>query len=278
MGRYAIRYVLIMACALFLFGSFIACGAQMYRVSLKNDIDPQIGSQLNTDPASPVYGLHAPGGWVKLPIDYRFGTSLSKDQRTEITACLKTWEWAVGEQLFNFLGIHEGVDGDTFPDLYSSLKDMINGHYFDFNWAKTSKPEKVLATTIWQNSASDGSKIQTSDIRYNTKVYVIGDALKIRSEGEKEVVDLQSLCLHESGHMLGLAHVEESVDRYSVMNPSLYIGEGLTTRKLSKGDFERIQKIYGCHEKACDIEAMIEDQEHNSKGDTASLSSNTTAH
>jgi len=56
---------------------------------------------------------------------------------------------------------------------------------------------------------------------------------------------MESLAVHELGHLLGLTHVKETEDRFSVMNPSLFIGEGMITRRLSKGDIVRIRSIYG---------------------------------
>ena len=84
----------------------------------------------------------------------------------------------------------------------------------------------------------------------------------MESEADRQVVDMQSLAIHELGHLLGLAHVDEEIDPISVMNPSLFIGEGLTSRKLSRSDIVRIQTIYGCEGAACDIDALIEEQEH----------------
>jgi predicted Zn-dependent protease len=87
---------------------------------------------------------------------------------------------------------------------------------------------------------------------------LLGDSLQLTATESKEVVDMQSLALHELGHLLGLTHVESDIDQLSVMNPNLFIGEGLTTRKLSRGDVLRIQQIYGCDGEACDIDAVME--------------------
>ena len=110
----------------------------------------------------------------------------------------------------------------------------------------------MLATTIWNNGV-DYNHIAKADIRFNQEYYIIGDSLTLSATEDREVVDMQSLALHELGHLLGLAHTSEKVDSLSIMNPSLYIGEGLTSRKLSRDDITRIQTIYGCKGKACDI-------------------------
>jgi hypothetical protein len=72
---------------------------------------------------------------------------------------------------------------------------------------------------------------------------------------DRELVDMQSLATHELGHLLGLAHVDEKYDSSSIMNPSIFIGEGMAMRSLSVGDIQRIQKIYGCQGSSCNAEA-----------------------
>jgi hypothetical protein len=46
-------------------------------------------------------------------------------------------------------------------------------------------------------------------------------------------------------------------DSLSVMNPTLFIGEGLSNRRLSEGDIKRVQSIYGCEGIACNVEAVL---------------------
>ena len=255
MKNTVLKYVGIAWLTIIFFANFIACGSQMYQVSVREDFDDQRALESNpeaADPESTVYGIHATDGWKQLPIPYSFGEKLNKEQRTHLARAMHIWEVAVGKKLFAIKGVHTGVHGDKFEDLYSSLDDRVNGHYMDKDWAKTNKPDYVLATTIWHN-ASSPNEIAKADIRYNDAHYIIGDSLVQQSTEDKEVVDMQSLALHELGHLLGLAHVSEDVDPLSIMNPSLYIGEGLTSRVLSEGDVMRIQTIYGCSGKACDI-------------------------
>lgn len=238
------------------FINFVACGAQMYQVSLKDDTQ-LVDSEMTSDPESPRFGLHSPNGWRQLPIHFRVDQALSAGQKTGLLQAMNTWEMAVGKKLFVFEGVHSGVTGDTFNDLYSSLNDGINGHYLDQHWDKTGKSNIVLATTIWDNDPSDIKKILTADIRFNSNYYIIENALTAKYDGSREVVDMQTLALHELGHLLGLAHIPASVDSNSVMAPTVYIGEGLTNRKLSRGDLERIQRIYGCEAASCDVDRTL---------------------
>ena len=260
MANFAQKYLIGAGTLVFSFVNFVACGSQLYQVSVKDDLDTTRVRQANpqyNDPESTLYGIHAASGWRSLPISFQLGTDMDYNQKQELMAAMQKWEWATGKSLFEFKGTHPGTKGDTFKDLFSSLGDEINGHYIDADWDKTSKPTYVLATTIWNNT-NDYSEIATADIRFNSQHYVIGDSLLVESEADRQVVDMQSLAIHELGHLLGLAHVDEEIDPISVMNPSLFIGEGLTSRKLSRSDIARIQTIYGCEGAACDIDALIE--------------------
>lgn len=251
------RYLLVAGAITGAFTNFIACGAQMYKASLTGDHQEPSGAQAanSTDPASPEFGLHAPSGWTSLPIVYKTDYTMTKVQITALQAAMHTWEVATGKTLFKYAGVHANVTGDSFPDLYSSLADQINGQYLDGHWAKTGKKVEVLATTIWNNPNNEYQLIDAADIRYNQDNYFIADALLQSPIDKREIVDMQSLATHELGHFLGLAHIAENYDSTSIMNPSIMIGTGLATRSLSVGDIQRIQKIYGCLGSACNVEA-----------------------
>lgn len=251
------KYSLITGVLVGAFTNFIACGSQLYKTSLAGDDSPAetTESEANSsDPTSPEFGLHAPSGWVSLPVIYKSDRTLSEVQLKALQFAMKTWETAVGKALFEYKGVHGNVTGDSFPDLFSSLSDKVNGQYMDADWAKTAKSKQVLATTIWSNPNNAYQLIDNADIHYNSDLYLITDAIHTSPVDDREVVDMQSLATHELGHLLGLAHIQDSYDSSSIMNPSLIIGEGLATRSISVGDVKRIQKIYGCYGTACDAE------------------------
>lgn len=265
MSHFMAKYILGVTGIVFAFGNFVACGSQFYRVSLEDDFDARRVVESNPEalnPDSTLYGIHAISGWHSLPIAIRFDPEMNAEQKSHFLAAAQKWEWAVGKKLFAYHGIHQGVTGDSFDDLFSSLPDQINGNYLDNDWEKTDKPSHVLATAIWANTANR-NVIATADIRFNNEHYLIGDSLTLRRDGGRQVVDMQSLALHEIGHFLGLAHASQEVDSHSIMNPTLFIGEGLTSRQLSRGDIERIQLIYGCDGIACDINTLMREAQNN---------------
>ncbi|MEN9826432.1 MAG: hypothetical protein RI953_2177 [Pseudomonadota bacterium] len=244
-------YVVATSSVSTLMGGFVACGAQSYRISVHGETPDKIdrpntqssGSNLSSGNLA---GVHSASGWKRsLPIRFVTSDEIDTGVVKQLQVAMKTWEMAVGKPLFAYDGV-EGKKGADFRQLYEPLGDGKNGNYFDHNWfGATGKPNSVLATTIWENSPQDSSSITKADIRYNAEFYVFGNSLDEFSEGKRTIVDMESLAVHELGHLLGLTHVKETEDRFSVMNPSLFIGEGMITRRLSKGDIVRIRSIYG---------------------------------
>lgn len=236
-------------------GGFVACGAQTYRVPIhgsETETSKQPSSANSDKIASELVGVHSASGWAKsLPIRFKTSSEISDSVVTSLREAMVTWEKAVGMQLFTYDGV-EQKNGSDFKNMYDPLSDRTNGHYFDFNWTKNtfdpeqgkSKSSMVLATAIWKNDKNDASVITDADIRYNSEFYKFGNTLNEFSEAKRIIVDMQSLALHELGHLLGLKHIDVELDKHSVMNPALFIGEGLITRHLSLGDIQRIRQIY----------------------------------
>ncbi|MDD9951473.1 MAG: matrixin family metalloprotease, partial [Zetaproteobacteria bacterium] len=222
------KYITLVTIVLMAFFQFVACGAQMYQVSLEEDHDVEMVPAGSTDPASDRYGLHSMEGWRELPIHIRVGQKITPEQEEGLLRALAIWEQAVGKKLFVYDG-KDDTTGDTFKDLYSSLGDEVNGQYLNESWEKTKKSRAVLATTVWDVGPTNQDEIVAADIHFNGEYYAIGDAYEMMYDetDNRELVDMTTLSLHEAGHLLGLTHVSSEYDPDSIMNPNLFIGEGM---------------------------------------------------
>lgn len=248
------RYLFWISLIYFSFFGFVSCGEQIYTVSLEHDHSDAHIALDAYDRQSKYFGIHAPGGWTELPIRFEVDQTLDEEQIQGILAAMELWETALGKQIFEFEGLDSAI-GNDFKDLYSSLDDDTNSFYSDLDWQKNNKSESVLATTIWDLDPKYRTYIQKADIHFNTEHYLIGDSLtlELSPTDHREIVDMQTLALHELGHFLGLTHISKQDDPNSIMNASIYIGQGLTNRCLSYGDIKRIQQIYGCEGEICDL-------------------------
>jgi hypothetical protein len=101
-----------------------------------------------------------------------------------------------------------GVSGSLEPaqDGYSMI-------YWLKTWDSTRMNEQARTTIYWQ-----GDHIFEADMRLNNKDY----QLYTQSNEPVLGVDLESLVVHEMGHVLGLAHTDAPG---SVMNVSLASGQ-----------------------------------------------------
>jgi hypothetical protein len=252
-----LKYLSLLFGIFFVFTQMIACGEQMYQADMKQDHDQAAIPATARNPQSALYGIHASGGWMQIPIRFKWDSELNEQQKTGLKKAMETWELAVGKRLFLYDGF-ANESGDDFSDLHSSLDDRVNGQYIDRFWDKTGKGTEVLATTIWLKSSRDSNRIETADIRFNLENYTIGDTLDFAMEvnNGQIAVDMETLALHELGHLLGLSHDEKAIDPYSVMLQKVFIGFGMTNRRLSLGDIQRIQSIYGCEGAACDLDGI----------------------
>ncbi len=199
----------------------------------------------------PMDGIHAVNGWQqKLPIPYQIDHSLSISQKSQIKAAMNTWANALCmdfDEMFVKAEYNQVLSKNS--QLYSTLHDQIFTQYFDKDFTlNTLKDTEVLATAVWENSAQDLQTITAADIRYNTETYTFGDALNKRevknSDPSKIFVDLESVSLHEIGHILGLSHVDAYEDPFSIMAASSEVGPGKARRALSTQDILKARTIF----------------------------------
>lgn len=120
--------------------------------------------------------------------------------------------------------VSRGADGAMNPQ-----KDGTSMIYWFKTW-DGSRTEQARTTIYWQ-----GAEIFEADIRVNAADFQYND----EEDTNFTNVDLESLLLHEFGHVLGLAH---NVTSGSVMN--LTLNEGQDRRDLGPMDVASLKCEY----------------------------------
>lgn len=186
--------------------------------------------------------FHSLSGWPS-PVSYYVEAKVPDRIIEASIAAADSWNDAVGYVVLDFVGIMESERGN---ELYSSLNDDLTLIYYEENWLNTTgKAVSTLATTVWENDRNTGS-ILRGDIILNAEVYLFQDstAPALDETRKNYIVDSETVILHEFGHLLGLDHIDEAKDAYSVMHAKTFIGPYMHSRELSDGDRFNIRSIY----------------------------------
>jgi hypothetical protein len=187
--------------------------------------------------------IHSVNGWRKTVLFY-----VNKDVPEHIIegaiAAAKSWNLAADKEILSYEGRFNGKQQSS---LYSTLDDFQTLIYYDEKWhSHTGKSDGILATTIWENESSNRSYIDRGDVILNAETFLFQDstAEPIDENRIYDIVDTESVLLHEFGHLLGLDHISEEKDSLSIMHPKTYVGLDIHNRELSDGDQSRIKLIY----------------------------------
>jgi hypothetical protein len=162
---------------------------------------------------------------------------------SQITSALATWESALNVTpgtIFQIVNTTTLSGTNNLTSLYAPLNYSLNGIFYDFNFLNnTQLPSSTAAVTVLD--ATNNGVIVKASVRFNNQSYAFGDVLNDESTlGGMQLIDLQSVALHEFGHVLGLGHVP--AEPGSVMYPS--IDTYTAKRTLSTNDIARINSIY----------------------------------
>jgi hypothetical protein len=217
--------------------NLLACGAAQN----KRSIDENRSQNANaTQTAEGPF--HSLTGWTEKVNYYIDDNSPDAVVEAGIKAA-ETWNDAMGREVLTFNGVAKMPRGD---ELYSSLDDTYTMVYFEKNWKNTTgKADTTLATTVWEN-ANGSDRIIKGDVILNGETYHFCDAMDVtRNIGEiLDIVDAETVLVHEFGHLLGLDHVDVEDDPESVMHAKTYIGPNMSFRSLSDGDVHNIRQVY----------------------------------
>lgn len=146
-------------------------------------------------------------------IRFYFNPSVPNEHRPIFIKAADNWEKAVGRKLFEFVDTEEDIPAVTEIDGASVV-------YWE-NCEDIGPRVQAYARNYWK-----GSDIVESDLCFTLKNF--------RQTNKK--LDLESLIVHELGHVIGLTHNES---KNSVMNSILAKGE--IKRKPRSEDLKNLQ-------------------------------------
>lgn len=187
-------------------------GSSLQACSPKFKDQPDCGFQKN------VYGERV--SWKdRIPIQLQVHSSFPAEYLPALENAIKTWEDSVGKKMFRITATNVG--GAAEP-----RQDGTNLVY----WLGTLENEKATEqarTTVYYV----GNEIREADIRVNAKNH----KYYLYDPPNETHLHLESLLLHELGHMLGLAH---RADAGTVMATTL--GGRTVRNKVSAKDQESL--------------------------------------
>lgn len=135
-----------------------------------------------------VYGSRV--SWKnKLPIHLNIATDFPPEYESILRAAAKTWEDAAGMTLFD---ISVGTANSI-----GSKKNSSNLVSWNSSWDESKKNLQAITSLYWS-----GTQITEADLAVDAQYFTYF----MEEPGDGAQVHLQSLLLHELGHVLGLKH------------------------------------------------------------------------
>jgi len=166
------------------------------------------------------------GVWESYPITISIDQQYTETEQAQITSAINTWNSAIGITL---LAVIEPQSPRPITDtMFSTLGDNQN-HLYKGITMPTSKAS-VLGVAMW--SSTPDNKFIESDIIINFQAHSMGNVFTGAS------FDLESVMLHELGHLLGLGHLDDSS---TVMYA--YMSQGQTKRTLTNEDINYLKQV-----------------------------------
>ena len=132
----------------------------------------------------------------------------------------------MGQQVFDL----QGPLPSNSPSAGNPSQDGVNVIYWLSNWGTQPSNQQANTTIYWVNN-----NVTEADVRVNAQNFTFSDS----STTSPANVDVQSLLLHELGHILGLKHDDSTP---SVM--ATYLQTGTQRRTLLSSDLSHIQCEY----------------------------------
>ena len=155
-----------------------------------------------------------------VPIHLYVHESFPAEHLPALRSAMAKWEKALGRALITNPG---PVVGENSPS-----RDGISVIYWMQSWESDKPGEQARTTIYWE-----GNRIKEADIKINDKNF------NYSSNADSTTVDIESLLVHEIGHVLGLQHNTESG---SVM--ALILDNGQLRREPAPADVASLKCEY----------------------------------
>ena len=161
-----------------------------------------------------------------LPIKLYVHESMPEQMMPALERAIATWDKSMGRKMFEIVKTHKdgGKDINAFKDGTNSVYWYTKGEW------KGEKDDQAKTVISWV-----GNQIRQANILINA------DTIKFYSEVATGVnqVDLESVLLHELGHVLGLKHNDK---RPGIM--ATYLKENSERRKILTADLDSVRCEY----------------------------------
>ncbi len=145
--------------------------------------------------------------WKSDNVTLHIDSSVPAEFIPSVEAAVQVWNAKLNKNIITVVkSSSAGASG-------AAQKDNVSKLYWKSTWDENKPNEQARTTVYWQ-----GSRIYEADVQVNAKNFAY---FKTGEQLDVSKVHIESLLVHEIGHVLGLAHRD---DDGSVMKTSLLSG------------------------------------------------------